>query len=98
MKLNQIASKPQLIEVTLDDEDIMNRYGESVTFYTWDRQPLDVFMNLVSIDQQDQVKMFGIIRTLILDENGKEIITAENMLPGTVLLKCVTKIVELLGK
>lgn len=98
MKLNKIAGRPQLIEVELNDEDIQKTYGESLTFHTWDRQPLDVFMNLVTIDQQDQIKMFEVVRRLILDEDGKEIISEDNMLPGTVLLKCVTKIVELLGK
>jgi len=98
MKLNQLAAKPKLIEVEITDEDIVRVYGEPLTFHTYDRQPLDVFMSLVSMDQQDQAKMFQVIRRLILDENGQEIISEDAMLPGTVLLKCVTKIVELLGK
>jgi len=98
MKLKEIAHKPQLIEITLDDKEIVERFGDVLTFHTYDRQPLDVFMNLVSMDQQDQAKMFGVVRQLILDENGKEIVSADTMLPGHVLLKCVTKIVELLGK
>lgn len=98
MKLNQLAGKPKLIEVEIADEDIIKQFGETLTFHTYDRQPLDVFMSLVSMDQQDQGKMFQVIRKLILDEKGNEIISEESMLPGTVLLKCVTKIVELLGK
>ena len=98
MKLKEIAHKPKLIEVVLDDEDIQQRFGESLSFYTYDRQPLDVFMSLVSMEEQDQVKMFGIVRQLILDENGQQIVSEDSMLPGHVLLKCVTKIVELLGK
>lgn len=98
MKLREIAHKPKLIEVVLDDEDIQQRFGESLSFYTYDRQPLDVFMSLVSMEEQDQAKMFGIVRQLILDENGEQIVSEDSMLPGHVLLKCVTKIVELLGK
>ena len=98
MKLREIAHKPKLIEVVLDDEDIQQRFGESLSFYTYDRQPLDVFMSLVSMEEQDQAKMFGIVRQLILDENGQQIVSEDSMLPGHVLLKCVTKIVELLGK
>jgi hypothetical protein len=42
--------------------------------------------------------MIGIIRTLILDEAGKEIITKDAMLPSSVLLRVVGKVVDLLGK
>ena len=42
--------------------------------------------------------MINVVRTLILDENGKEIITKDVMLPSTVLIKVISKIVETLGK
>lgn len=98
MKLNQIAAKPKLIIVTLDDEEIVKEYGEPVEFFTWDRQPLEVFMKLANANQQDQTQMINIVRTLILDEDGKEIINDENMLPTNLLIKAIAKIVEKLGK
>lgn len=98
MKLNQLAAKPKLITVILDDEDIVKEFGEPVEFYTWDRQPLDTFMKLANANQQDQSQMINIVRTLILDEKGKEIINDENMLPTTILIKAIAKIVEKLGK
>jgi hypothetical protein len=42
--------------------------------------------------------MFDIVRTLILDEDGKEVIQGDNMLPSNILLKAIAKIVDLLGK
>jgi hypothetical protein len=98
MKLNQIAAKPKLITITLDDEEIVKEFGEPVEFQTWDRQPLEVFMKLASANQQDQTQMINIVRTLILDEDGKEIINDENMLPTNLLIKAIAKIVEKLGK
>lgn len=98
MKLNQIAAKPKLITVVLDDEEVIKEFGEPVEFYTWDRQPLDTFMKLANANQQDQSQMIDIVRTLILDENGKQIIDGENMLPVNVLIKAIAKIVEKLGK
>jgi hypothetical protein len=98
MKLNQIAAKPKLITITLDDEEIVKEFGEPVEFQTWDRQPLEVFMKLASANQQDQSQMIDIVRTLILDENGKQIIDGENMLPTNMLIKAIAKIVEKLGK
>jgi hypothetical protein len=98
MKLSQLASKPQLIQVTLDDEVTIAAHGEAVEFWTWDRQPLDTFMKLAQANQADAGSMIGIVRTLILDESGKEIISGDNMLPTPLLLAAIQKIVELLGK
>lgn len=98
MKLSQIAAKPQLIEVTLDDSDTIKEFGEALTFHTWDRQPLPMFMKLASVSGNDASNLVDIVRTLILDENGKEIITGEVMLPTPVLLRAIAKITDMLGK
>ena len=98
MKLSQLAAKPQLIKLTVDDEDTVKEFGEAIEFYTWDRQPLDVFMKLANSDQANAGAMIDVVRTLILDENGKEVITKDLMLPSTVLIKVIGKIVETLGK
>ena len=98
MKLSQLAAKPQLVQILIDDEDTVKELGESVEFWTWDRQPLDTFMKLASAGQKDPAQMIQIVRTLILDEKGKEIINGETMLPSNILLKAIGKIVDLLGK
>ena len=72
MKLSQLAAKPQLIEVTIDDADTVKEFGEAITFYTWDRQPMDVFMKLAGSTGQDTSNIIGIVRTLILDEKVKK--------------------------
>ena len=98
MKLSQIAAKPKLIVFSLDDEDTVKEYGEPVEFYSWDRQPLDIFMRLANADQQNLVEMITLVKTLILDEEGKEIIKDDNMLPSNLLIKVIAKVVETLGK
>ena len=98
MKLNQLAAKPKLIPFSLDDEETVKEFGEPVEFYSYDRQPLEVFMKLASAQQQDMSSMIDIVRTLILDEDGKQIISGENMLPSTLLIRAIAKIVEKLGK
>lgn len=98
MKLSQIAAKPKLIPFILDDEAIIKEFGEPVEFYSWDRQPLDMFMKLANADQQDMASMIGLVKTLILDEDGKEIIKGDNMLPSNLLIKVIAKVVETLGK
>jgi hypothetical protein len=98
MKLSEIAAKPKLIEVTLDGEDITKEYGEPLVFYTWDRQPMDVFMRLANVNEKNPGTLVEIVKTLILDENGKEIINDKNMLPTSVMMKAITKVTEQLGK
>jgi hypothetical protein len=98
MKLSQIAAKPKLVPFILDDEDTVKEFGEPVEFYSWDRQPLDMFMKLANADQQDMSTMIGLVKTLILDEEGKEIIKGDNMLPSSLLIKVISKVVETLGK
>ena len=98
MKLSQIAKEPVLVEVKLDDKDIVKEFGEPLVFHTWDRQPMDVFMKLANATGNDASGIIGIVRTLILDEKGKEILKDEQMLPTHVLMKAIAKVTEILGK
>jgi hypothetical protein len=98
MKLSSLTAKPQLIDVHLDDEDTVKEFGEPIEFWTWDRQPMDVFMKLASASNTDTQNIIGIVRTLILDEKGKEILKDDAMLPTHVLMKAIGKVTELLGK
>jgi hypothetical protein len=98
MKLSQLTAKPQLIDVHIDDEDTIKEFGEQIEFWTWDRQPMDVFMKLANATGNDTVGIINIVKTLILDEKGKEILKDDNMLPTHVLMKAIAKVTELLGK
>jgi hypothetical protein len=98
MKLSQLTAKPQLIDVHLDDEDTIKEFGESIEFWTWDRQPMETFMKLANADHGNTASIVEIVKTLILDENGKQILTDNAMLPTNVLMKVISKVTELLGK
>ena len=98
MKLSQIAKKPRLIEITIDDADIVEEYGEVVTFWTWDRQPMDVFLKLAAIDQNNTSSVISAVRELILNEDGTPVLTGEDSLPTKVLMRVIVTVVESLGK
>jgi hypothetical protein len=98
MKINQLAAKPQLIKLTIDDSETVKEFGEPIDFWTWDRQPLETFMKLAGADQNDPKQIIEIVRTLILDEDGKQVINNETMLPTKVLMKVIQQIVDTLGK
>jgi len=98
MKLSELAQKPQLVVMTLDDEETVKEYGEPLEFYTWDRQPMDLFLKMSSLEPDNQGSVIDIVKDLIMDEKGNKLIQGEEVLPGKVLLRVITKVVEGLGK
>ena len=98
MNLSQLTAKPVLVQIIIDDEDTIKEYGESVDFWTWDRQPMDVFMKLASATQTNVTGIIEIVKTLVLDEKGQEILKNDNMLPTSILMKAIGKVTDMLGK
>lgn len=98
MKINQIASKPQLIKLVLDDEATKAELGEELEFWTWDRQPLDKFMKLAATRQDKPEEIIDLVKDLILDEQGNVVIKDDVMLPTGILIRVIQKVVETLGK
>lgn len=98
MKMTELAAKPKLIKVTLDNPSLVETYGEAVEFWTWDRQPMDVFMTLAANNGRDVKQMVDTLRKLILDENGVPVLVEDVMLPMDVLVEAMNRITEMLGK
>lgn len=98
MKLSQLAAKPQLIQVALDDEDTVKEFGEPLEFWTWDRQPMAAFLKLAAVDPSNPTTIIDSVRSLVLDEKGKEILSGDSTLPTKVMMRVITKVVEGLGK
>lgn len=100
MKITQLAAKPQLIKIKLSNKDLVKKYKEEIEFHTWDRQPLDTFMELANVnsDGGKPGDIIHLVKDLILDENGKAVIRDDNTIPTDVLLAATGAIVERLGK
>jgi hypothetical protein len=98
MKISQLSAKPQLIEVVIDDEAIVKEYGEAITMYTWDRQPIEVFLKLAALKNADTAMILEVARDLILDEKGEVVLKEGVTLPTNVLIAAMSKVTELLGK
>jgi hypothetical protein len=96
MILKQIAAKPKLIKVVLDDEKIIQLYDEPLEFWMWDRQELVVFLRMAQL-KENQAELMAIIRELILDEAGLPMLEADEILPLEVLLPVSTAVVNQLG-
>lgn len=98
MKLTELASKPKLIQIVIDDEAVVKEFGEPIEFYTWDRHPMETFLKLAAVDTKDYMQLVDAIEDLVLDEEGNKIFTNEIVLPTKVMTQVITKVVEELGK
>lgn len=98
MKLSKLAAKPQLIKISIDDAETVERYGEALEFCIYDRQDMDTFVKLASADSEDFAVLAELVRKLILDDDGKPVITNETVLPMDLMMKAIQKVIESLGK
>jgi hypothetical protein len=98
MKLTQLAAKPQLVKIELNDEEITKEYGEPLEFWIYDRQPIDQFIRLAQMKDENMIELVEVIKKMVLDENGIQVLNDESLLPTKVLTKVVGKVVETLGK
>ena len=98
LKLTQLASKPQLIKVIVDGKELVERYGDELEFYIWDRQPIDQFIRMATTGANDYAEMIRMVNDLILDEDGKKVLKEGEALPNDVMIAVINTVVERLGK
>ena len=98
MKLTQLAAKPQLVKVELNDEDVVKEFGEALEFYIWDRQPMDKFIRLAQMKGEDMSELIAAVNDMVLDEEGNPVVKDGLVLPTNVMTKVIGKVVETLGK
>lgn len=114
INLSELVEAPKLIEVTLTDVELPKRdaegnvmldkkgnqvtYKETVTFWTPDRQPLNVYLKLSNSIGKDPDASIELLKDLILDKDGKKVIVGDKVPPITVMVVAMAKVMELLGK
>jgi hypothetical protein len=98
MKLTQLAAKPQLIKIILDDEEIISEYKEPIEFWIYDRQPMSNFIKFANLKEGEVESLMSAVKDIVLDEEGRQILQDELTIPIPVLSKVISKVVETLGK
>lgn len=98
LKLTQLASKPQLIKITIDHADLMEKYGDELEFFVWDRQPIDQFVKMATTGADNYGDMIRMVNDMIMDEEGKKVIKEGEALPNDVMVAVIGAVVERLGK
>jgi len=98
MKLSQLAAKPQLVRIELDTPEIQETYGDSLEFWVWDRQDLDAFVKLATLDVNNFDQLAKLVNAMILDEGGAPVVQDGLALPSDVMMAAIQKVIETLGK
>jgi len=98
MKLSALAKTPELIKITIEDEDTVAQYGEPLEFYTMDRQPMETFLKFAAGDHQDFSQMAELLKEMVLDEDANPVIKDGLILPSKVMISAFSKLAEQLGK
>jgi hypothetical protein len=98
MKLTQLASKPQLIKITLDAADLKEKYGDDLEFWIMDRQPIEQFIKMATLGADNYGEMIRMVNGLVLDETGAPAMKEGEALPNDVMLAVIGAVVERLGK
>jgi len=98
MKLADLAQKPQLTKLTINKPELVEKYGDELEFYMYDRQPLDVFSKMANASTDDLDTYFSLLTQIILKEDGTPVMSDEHVLPVDVMTEAMKIIGDNLGK
>lgn len=97
MKLKSLAKKPELVKVTLDTEALVERYGEPIDFWIYDRYDMDLYLKLMNNDEKDFAGLSKVIKEMVMDEDGSKIFADGEIIPADILTKMVEEVIAQLG-
>jgi len=99
MKINELASVPKLLQIDLNSPEILEAYGEVVTFWTYDIVSLSTYFEFFNARSNSQfTDLHRMMKKLILLEDGTEALKDNEDLPIDIAAAAINKIGEILGK
>ena len=99
MDISKLAAKPQLLEIKIDDADIVETYGEEITFWMKDHLDLGTYFDFYKFQKESSSEqLMNTLRKIILNAEGQPAIDDESILPVDITLAVMVKINDNLGK
>ena len=99
MKISELAAVPKLLQIDLDAPEILESYGEPVTFWTYDIVSLSTYFDFFNARSNSEFdNLHKMMRKLILLEDGTAALKANEDLPIDIAAAAISKIGEVLGK
>jgi hypothetical protein len=99
MNITEFKIKPKIIEVEIDDKAIIETYGDTIKFYMYDHMDITTYFKFFRAQSEGNTdELLKIVKKVILDEKGKQVMTDEYELPVDIFTNAVIKITDHLGK
>lgn len=99
MNIKEFASVPKLIEIKLDSDELLERYGEEITFHTYDTVPMATYFDFYNARSNSEFEQLDkMMKRMILDKQGKPVLADNEDLPIDIAAAAINKIGEILGK
>jgi hypothetical protein len=99
MDLKKLARKPELLEVKLDDKEIVETYGEPITFYMLNHLDIITYFDFYRSQTQNDGSSFQkILQKILLNKKGESVLAEDEVLPIDITLAILAKVNEILGK
>lgn len=96
MNIKELARKPELKKITVDNPIVVEAYGEAVDFWMYDRQSVPTYLQLAQL-KDDHNQLFTIIKTIIMDEQGLPVLNDGEMLPIDIMIPILEAAIRELG-
>ena len=99
MNIKDYESKPELIEIVLDDKELIERYGEPITFHTYNIVRMSIYFDFFNARSNNEFSNLDkMMKAMILDKDGKQVLADDEDLPIDIAAAAINKIGEILGK
>jgi hypothetical protein len=98
ISLRSLSQKPKLVEIILDDQETLDVFGSPVSFFTYDRQPLHVYLEISQAFGKNAARTEELLSGLLFNEDATPLISEGEMPDATLMAKALTKVMEQLGK
>lgn len=98
MYLESLLNEPQLVEIKISKPDIVEKYGEELVFFIYDRQDLETYMQLAKMSGEGSLgQVAEVTKKLIRDKSGKLILEGKGMLPPDIMMAVIEESIKQLG-
>lgn len=99
MDISKLAKKPKLVELVISDEDIVEKYGEPISFWMMDEVDITTYFEFYKLQQsQETGKLYELMRTLLKKSDGTACLADDEILPVNLMLAVLVRINDFLGK
>ena len=99
MNIKDFASKPELVEIVIDDPDLVKKYGEPITFHTYNIVRMSTYFDFFAARSNNEfAQLDKMMKSMILDKKGNKVLADDEDLPIDIAAAVINKIGEILGK